>query len=42
MVSDDVAAKVELIESRSSRVKMLRAVTDMAGLMGQCLSLIHI
>lgn len=36
MVSDDVAAKVELIESRSSRVKMLRAVTDMAGLMGQC------
>lgn len=36
MVSDDVAAKVELIESRSSRVKILRAVTDMAGLMGQC------
>lgn len=36
MVSDDVTAKVDLIGSRSSRVTVLRAVTDMAGLMSQC------
>ena len=36
MVSDDVTAKVNLIGSRSSRVTVLRAVTDMAGLMSQC------